>query len=212
MDRIAAICSCLERCESFADIGCDHGYCTKYALENGLCRTAVISDISASSLKKAEELLKDYIERGVCRPQVADGLCGIDGDIGQVLIAGMGGTEIIKILSQGFIPKKFVLQPMKDLKNVRAYLLERGCKIIVDDMFYSGRYYFIIKGERSGGGEKYSTEQLFFGRDSLKNPLFKSFAEEEEKKIRSYIAAGTGENPPEKLVNYLEILNKAAKL
>ena len=59
--RLSTICGALTPCDSFADVGCDHGYCTLYMLENGLCRTACISDISAPSLAKAEKLLLRYI-------------------------------------------------------------------------------------------------------------------------------------------------------
>ena len=55
--RLKKLCALLERCERFVDVGCDHGYCTKYMLEGGLCNSAVISDVSAKSLSKAEKLL-----------------------------------------------------------------------------------------------------------------------------------------------------------
>ena len=42
--RIPAICSRLEKCGVFADVGCDHGYCAQYMLQNGLCDFAVVSD------------------------------------------------------------------------------------------------------------------------------------------------------------------------
>ena len=45
--RIRALCAELAPCVTFADVGCDHGYCTQYMLEGNLCRSAVVSDISA---------------------------------------------------------------------------------------------------------------------------------------------------------------------
>ena len=62
--RLQTVCGQLSPCDTLADVGCDHGYCTLYALERGLCRRAVISDISRSSLHKAEELLSSYIAEG----------------------------------------------------------------------------------------------------------------------------------------------------
>ena len=76
--RISAICSYLPKARVFADVGCDHGYCTEYMLKNGLCDRAYISDISKGSLQKAEKLLSRFIEEGVCIPVCADGLCGIN--------------------------------------------------------------------------------------------------------------------------------------
>ena len=55
--RIDTLCSLLKEAETFADVGCDHGYCSEYMLKNGLCENVVFSDISKGSLKKAEILL-----------------------------------------------------------------------------------------------------------------------------------------------------------
>ena len=47
--RIKTLCSLLEKTDVFADVGCDHGYCTQYMLESGLCERAIFSDISKGS-------------------------------------------------------------------------------------------------------------------------------------------------------------------
>lgn len=205
MDRIETICSYIDDCASFADVGCDHGYCTLHALKSGKCKTAVISDVSAKSLSKAERLLKDYITAGRCRPVCCDGLKDIGTDTDLVLIAGMGGMEIIKILTEGFIPQRFIFQPMKNSKELRKFLLDNGCKITVDDIFYDGKYYFLIKGEREGGTSEYTGEQLMFGRDSLTNPVFKEYAENEIEKLKGY-----GSSPS--LEEKINLLKKAARL
>ncbi len=205
MGRLEIICSYIDDCQSFADIGCDHGYCTLHALQSGKCKTAVISDISAKSLAKAENLLKDYISVGRCRSVCCDGLEGVSEDCELALIAGMGGMEIIKILTEGFIPRRFILQPMKNAEELRRFLIDSGCKIVADDIFYDGKYYFLIKGERSGGTERYTKEQLVFGRDSLNNPVFCQFAKEEIAKLSGY-----GQSPAlEEKINFLK---KAANL
>jgi tRNA A22 N-methylase len=118
-------------------------------LKNKLCGRAVITDISAKSLNKAEVLLERYIRNGSCKSVCCDGLKGVNSDIGQVLIAGMGGEEIIKILKESFIPSKFVFQPMKNAAMLRKFLLDSGCKLTRDDLFFDGKYYFIIKGARA---------------------------------------------------------------
>ena len=61
MDRIEKLCSYLSPCKTFADVGCDHGYCTLYALKNGLCESAVVSDISEKCLDKARVLLDKFV-------------------------------------------------------------------------------------------------------------------------------------------------------
>ncbi len=209
MGRIETICSYIESSESFADIGCDHGYCTLYALSSGKCKNAIISDVSAKSLSKAENLLRGYIVGGQCRSVCCDGLSQIPRDCAQILIAGMGGMEIIKILKEGFIPEKFIFQPMKNAEELRAFLLEKDCAITADDIFYDGKYYFIIKGKRNGGTKTYSKEELAFGRDSLNNPVFRSYAMQEIKKAESYKSGCSAESYTE-LESKINFLKKAA--
>ena len=169
--RLAAVCGELEKCDTFADVGCDHGYCTLYMLENGLCRTAQISDISAKSLKKAQALLSAYIAEGRVYPVVCDGLAGVDRGTEQVLIAGMGGEEIVKILSDGFLPPKLVLQPMKNAEKVRAFLLGRGYALLHDHTFYADKkFYDLIKAVKGGKQEEYNKDMLSFGRENILSP------------------------------------------
>jgi tRNA (adenine22-N1)-methyltransferase len=189
MNRIEKLCSHLSPCQTFADVGCDHGYCTQYMLKNDLCKTAIITDISAKSLQKAQNLLSGFIEEGRCKAVCCDGLSGVDVNVDQVLIAGMGGEEIIKILTNSFIPKSFVFQPMKNPARLRRFLLDNGCKITYDDIFWDGKFYFIIKGENCGGTLPYTQAELEFGRNSLTNPVLVNFLDEEIAKNYNYLSA-----------------------
>ena len=187
--RIARLCASLPRSSVFADVGCDHGYCTQYMLEHALCGRAYISDISAGSLSKAQALLSDEIASGRCIPVCADGMKGLPADVDCLLIAGMGGEEIVRILSEGYIPARFVLQPMKNAARVRAFLTERGCRIEEDITFCAdGKFYDLIAGENAGGSE-YSDWELKFGRGNLSHPTqdFLRWLHAEEEKLRSYL-------------------------
>lgn len=188
MDRIKILCSYLDPCTVFADVACDHGYAAEYMLKNGLCSEAIISDISANSLKKAETLLSGYIENGKCRSVCCDGLARVHG-ADEVLIAGIGGEEIVKILKEGYIPEKFVFQPMKNAEVLRKYLLNSGCKPQTDDVFTDGKnFYFIIKGVSYGGSGKYTEAESEYGKDSLKNPVLKDYLNAEINKKRGYLS------------------------
>ena len=166
MERVEKLCAYLGECKVFADVGCDHGYCTQYMLENGLCGRAVISDISAKCLKKAEKLLEKYIACGRVTSVCCNGLEKVDRAADLVLIAGMGGEEIAAILRNASVPENFVLQPMKNARAVREFLLEAGAAIAVDEVFESGgKYYRVIKGSRSGEGREYTENQLDYGLD-----------------------------------------------
>lgn len=169
--RLSVICGELDECELFADIGCDHGYCSEYMLDHRLCRKVQFSDISAKCLKKAETLLAAYIKEGIAFPVVCAGLEKIDPKTDLVLIAGMGGEEIVKILSEGFLPPKLLLQPMKNSDKVRSFLLQNGYGMQKDYTFFAdGKFYDLIKASRAVKAEEYTRDMICFGRDNLLFP------------------------------------------
>lgn len=177
--RIDTLCSLLNPCATFADVGCDHGYCSEYMLKNGLCGRAILSDVSKGSLAKAEALLAPYIRAGKAVSVLGDGFFGVPKDTEQVLIAGMGGSEIVHILAHekcGFMPKRFVFQPMHDGEKLRRYILANGGYIERDFTFFDGKYYEVIVGgrmETSGQvcdealQKPYTGAEYEFGRENL---------------------------------------------
>ncbi|MBR2321110.1 MAG: SAM-dependent methyltransferase [Clostridia bacterium] len=175
--RIDTLCSLLKKVDTFADVGCDHGYCSEYMLKNGLCEKAILSDVSKGSLAKAETLLAPYIRQGKAVSVLGDGFFGVSSDVDEVLIAGMGGSEIVSILSNekhGFMPKYFVFQPMHDAEKLRRYILENGGYIEKDYTFQDVKFYDVIVGGRREEGEQvfdetpYTDAEYEFGRDNLK--------------------------------------------
>ena len=177
--RIDTLCSLLTPCKSFADVGCDHGYCSEFMLKNGLCERAVLSDVSKGSLAKAETLLAPFIRAGKAVSVLGDGFFGVPSDTEQVLIAGMGGSEIVHILAHekfGFMPKRFVFQPMHDSEKLRRYILANGGYIERDFTFFDGKYYEVIVGgalEKAGQIKDesllkpYTDAEYEFGRENL---------------------------------------------
>lgn len=171
--RIDTLCLLLRPAKVFADVGCDHGYCSEYMLKNGLCEYAILSDVSKGSLAKAEKLLAPYIRGGKAESVLGDGFYGVPNTVDEVLIAGMGGSEIVHILSHekhGFMPKRFVFQPMHDSEKLRRYLLENGGYIERDYTFEDGKYYEVIVGgrvESAGQVRDYTDAELEFGKDNL---------------------------------------------
>lgn len=170
------MCSHLKKAETFADVGCDHGYMSLYALQNGLCKKLYFSDISKGSLKKAERLLEEYVKSGVAQGVLGNGFAGVPKDTEEVLIAGMGGSEIVDILSHekyGFLPKYFVFQPMLDGEKLRRYLIENGAFLERDYTFVAGgKPYDCIVGrlrEAEEDAQRYTAAEYAFGRENIKN-------------------------------------------
>lgn len=164
--RIETIVSLITFSETFADVGCDHGYCAEEVLKKGLAKTVYVTDISKPSLKKAEALLsKNY--QGKFIPIVTDGLKNVP-EVEQVLIAGMGGEEIIKILQKAaYKPVIVILQPMKNADKVRKYLHMSGYGIERDFMFFDGDKYYEVMRAVLNVVDGYTETEELYGRENL---------------------------------------------
>lgn len=172
-----------------ADIACDHGYLAELISRNEKVGKVIASDISEKCLEKVRELKKNYhldkIEI-VC----GDGLCPIEyADIS--VIAGLGGYEIIKILSQQnkncFMTNKcdiFVLQPSDSALQLRDYLFENKIKIIKDFIVQSGKRFYpiiVVDVSKTEINEK-SLFNRYIGRDNtIKSSDFRNY-------LKDYIA------------------------
>ena len=197
-ERIRILCSHLKRAKTFADVGCDHGYMSEYMLQNKLCEKLYFSDVSKGSLKKAEKRLAAYVKSGVAVPVLGDGFYGVPKDTKEVLIAGMGGCEIVDILSHetyGFLPEYFVFQPMLDSEKLRRYLLNSGAYLLRDYMFFSGgKPYDCIVGRRKEPGEetqRYTRAELAFGKETvaLRSDEFVSLLIKKAERVKTYLRA-----------------------
>lgn len=211
--RIDTLCSFLRKAESFADVGCDHGYCSEFVLTKGLCDKVIFSDVSRGSLQKAQTLLARFVKEGRAIGVLGDGFYGVPKDTEEVLIAGMGGSEIVSILSDkkyGFIPRYFVFQPMHDSEKLRRYLIEKGAKINRDFTFEDGKFYDLIVGE-FGNGEKqaYTDAEYEFGKENLSAmpQAFKTRTEKQIKNIDKYLL-----QPSLQEESKAELLQRQAKL
>lgn len=186
--RLQAVADLVTPGLKVADIGTDHGYIPIYLVENKKNPSAVAMDINRGPLEKAKENialhhLEDYIETrlsdGVSelKPQEAD----------SVVIAGMGGALVIKIMQEAgglkTSVKEWVLQPQSELWKVRKYLLETGYRIVEEDMVLDeGKYYPMMK-VREEQPECYNDMELYYGKLLLqkKSPVLKSFLQKEWK-------------------------------
>ena len=191
IDRLKKIFSVLPACGTFADVGCDHGYIAGAMLDSGKCKKAIVSDISAKCLEKAENLLAEYITAGKASAVVSDGFEKLP-PCDAALVAGMGGEEIKGILERApELPAKLVLQPMKNCDRVRITAVEKGYKIITDSVFISGgKFYDLITLEK--GRDALTDEEIIFGRTNIKErpEAFVKRVKQQIAKLNGYLSDG----------------------
>lgn len=208
-DRLNRIFQELPPVKVFADIGCDHGYIAKEMISQKKCDKAIIADVSPFCLKKAEELLKEEILSGKVESVVSDGFDKIT-DCDLALIAGMGGEEIISILSKAkFLPDNLVLQPMKNTDKVRVKAVEAGYKIKKDFLFKSGgKFYDLLV--LTAGEDFLSREEILFGRTNIteKPVAFLEKMTVEKKKTETFLTMTLPQNKQRELLEYLDLVKK----
>lgn len=132
--------------ETLADIGCDHGKVCVESLFEGKVKRAIACDISQDSLDKARRLAKESgLENIECRQ--GDGLEPLKEDeVDCAVIAGMGGNEIMSILSKDLKGiKRFVLVAHRNTIELREFLSKRDLYIQKDYIVSeNGKFYDII--------------------------------------------------------------------
>lgn len=187
-ERHKIIARSIPKSEVVADIGCDHGYVSKLILESGLAKKVIIADVSKKCLQKAEKLLQDYIQKGVCESICCNGF-GDEIICDCAVIAGMGGEETISILKNAkVLPNTIVLQPMKNCDKVRVYLQSSGYKIVSDKIFTdANKFYDLIVCTK--GEDFLTSEEIEFGRDNVKgnNKDFICKLQREEKYLQEIL-------------------------
>ncbi len=186
--RLERIFSLLTHCETFADIGCDHGYIAMAMLDSGRCEKVIISDISEKCLDKAKKLLARYAKAGRVESVVSDGFSKV-GKCDLALIAGMGGEEISSILKDAkTLPERLVIQPMKNTDKARLCAVKCGYRIEKDFLFKAGgKYYDLISLTK--GSDTLSEFEVEFGRDNLNNDNadFKEFIQIKMDKLKQVL-------------------------
>ena len=212
-ERLNFIFNEIPYCKVFSDVACDHGYIAREMLVKDKCELAYVSDISAKSLKKAEDLLADFISSGRAQGFVSDGLDNVP-KADCVLIAGIGGTLITDILKRAEefdkLPERLVLQPMKHCDKVRRLAVKLGYRIKRDfTVKADGQFYDIISLEK--GKDELSGEEAEFGRTNVRElPLaFREKTCVEIDKIFSYLESETmAEGTRKKMLEKAEKLKK----
>ena len=146
-ERLERVVSFVRPCASAADIGTDHALVPVELVRRGIVKKALAMDVRPGPLSRAKEQisragLSDQIE-----PRLSDGLAALKPQEAEtVIIAGMGGELIIRILTVGRhmwdSVAQWVLSPHSEVFKVRGCLLENGFSIEKEDkVSEDGKYY-----------------------------------------------------------------------
>lgn len=163
--RLQAVADMVTPGNRLADVGTDHGYVPIWLYEAGRVPSAIAMDLREGPLSRARENIQMHHLEDMIETRLSDGLARLSvGEADSVVIAGMGGMLMRKILEEGqaVLPsiKELILQPQSDLAVVRMYLKEQGFMICREDMvFEDGKYYPVI---RAVHGENTDNRPIWF--------------------------------------------------
>ena len=184
--RLQAVANLVTPGKRLADIGTDHGYVPIWLYEQGRIPSALAMDLREGPLQRAKEHIRMHGLDEKIKTRLSDGLEKLlPGEADSIVIAGMGGMLVVKILTQGQAVldsvQELILQPQSDLDAVREYLHRTGFVIVQEEMvFEEGKYYPMMKAVR---GENTDDRKIWFlyGRLLLENrhPVLESYLQKE---------------------------------
>ncbi|MEG0157415.1 MAG: class I SAM-dependent methyltransferase, partial [Anaerovoracaceae bacterium] len=105
----------------------------------------IMADVSAGSLKKAEENCKEAYPEEQFDLRLGNGLEVLEpGEVDTIVIAGMGGVLMTEILGAELSKtksfRKFILQPRSAVGELRHWLFHQGFSIIGECLVREGKF------------------------------------------------------------------------
>ena len=137
--RLTALANMVTDGNRLADIGTDHGYIPIYLCQTGKIPSALAVDIGKGPLQQAQTHIAEHGLSEQIKTRLSDGMAALQsGEADTILIAGMGGGLVMKILSEGAEKltgrEELILQPQSEITLVREFLRMRNFQILDEDM------------------------------------------------------------------------------
>lgn len=187
--RLETVLSLLPPCDTLYDIGTDHGQLPALALRAGVCRRAVLSDISAPSLDKARALFaRENLSGTFHVSDGLEGLCPTQADA--ISICGMGAPTMLSILRAG-VPCPVVLQANVRVEALRKALPGMGLRIERERLAKEGRRFYVCILARPGSASAESERDDYIGMRLVDDPLFYEYMRWRERVLLRALADGS---------------------
>jgi len=201
--RLLLITEMIIKAEPTADIGADHGELPKFLVENQLVPRVIASELGDGPYLRLLAGLKD----SPCREQIevrqGNGLTVLKpGEVVNVVIAGLGGDAIVKILSRDWQEaasfKRFVFQPMSRPGSLRRELSQKGWPILEERLVEeNGRLFVAISTSPGSNPYRLSALEIDMGPlllrsdNALRTRYLKSYLQKYRQAYSGLLKAGT---------------------
>lgn len=165
-----------------ADIGSDHALLPVYLVQQGKVKYAVAGEVNEGPYESARQQVANAQLQSSVDVRLGDGLAVIrPEEVDTVIIAGMGGSLIVHILSSGqdrlHGVHRLVLQPNVGEETVRRWLDREGWRLIEEEIVEEdGRIYEILVAESAANDDLQlypEVARLRCGLDVSRDMLFR---------------------------------------
>ncbi len=167
------------------DIGCDHAFLDIYLVKQNKNIKAIATDIAEGPVKQARENIKREGLEDTIEVRLGNGLDTYSDEVNTVIIAGMGGRNMIGIFKNNMkVLKKIdtiIVSPNNYQIDVKKFLTKNGFYIDDEELVKEKKFiYQIIKFKR--GRKHYTRKEFFFGPVLLKKKgnLFEEYYKREK--------------------------------
>lgn len=195
-----------------ADVGADHGLVEKYLIENEISPKVIAIENKIGPFDILKNALKNT---GKVEILLSDGIKDINSEVKTVIVAGMGGINVVNILTNN--PKKLInvdqiiIDAHRDQSLVRSEIIKLGYKIQKEEIvFEQNKFYNIISFIK--GKSKYNKTQLEWGYNVDKLEIFDDYKKHHLNLLKKKVKAlenskNFNEKDVIKLKNKIERLN-----
>ena len=214
--RLSKVLDYIDKDDLVADIGADHGYLSLEMLNIGVKFVQVVEN-KIEPLKRAKLTLKNHEN---VKYSLSDGISDLDELINTVTICGMGGLNIVEILSNDLPTakrlNKIILQANSKLFELREFLNNNSFQIIDEAIIEEkGCFYEIIVTKYEANGtfdlsypEKYFGPILMNNQNVTFSNKYKKRRDEYKNILKSSISKETEIN---NLKNQIELIETYVK-
>lgn len=178
--RLACIAECVPLGARLADVGTDHGYLPVWLLQNGRIEHVIASDINREPLEHARRTAAEYGTEDRMEFRLCAGLDKIEpGEADTVVIAGMGGETILKILADAPWTRdcgvRLLLQPMTKAEVLRAWLWQNEFCISSERLVRDKGTIYALIAAAAGETAAFTSAEAWCGKKTL-DPLYGEYA------------------------------------
>lgn len=180
--RLEAIADYVPKGCTVADVGTDHGHLPIWLLQQGRNPKAIAMDVRPGPLSRANQAVQTCGLSEQIDLRLGDGVSALKpGEAQAVVIAGMGGGLVMKIMEEGAhmwdSVDHWVISPQSELDETRRFLEANGFAIARENMVCdAGKFYVIMDVVR--GSMHYDTPEAYaYGEHLIKDmhPVLKDY-------------------------------------